>query len=242
VVGLNAGSAIIGKVGIDQTTDGTTNKVNAQNATAANFNAQVVGSVAAAAADSGNPVKVGGIYNSTLPTYTNGQRGDVQIGTRGSVHVELWGSDAATTPTISGSGGDGASNGNALFVTGSRGFLFNGSSWDRAFTCTNTVAVTAAAGTTQLVALSGSTVIRVCNYSLSMAAAGAGTFKFVYGTGSSCGTGTVDITAAMPLAANQNSTASAAPGGSLLRGAAANALCLTVATNTVTGYVTYAQF
>jgi hypothetical protein len=34
---LAAGSAIIGKVGIDQTTDGTTNKVQARNATHGNF-------------------------------------------------------------------------------------------------------------------------------------------------------------------------------------------------------------
>lgn len=35
--------------------------------------------VASGAADSGNPIKVGGKYNSTLPTFTDGQRGDFQI-------------------------------------------------------------------------------------------------------------------------------------------------------------------
>jgi hypothetical protein len=38
-VSIAAGSSIIGKVGIDQTTDGTTNKVQARNATHDNFNA-----------------------------------------------------------------------------------------------------------------------------------------------------------------------------------------------------------
>lgn len=39
----------------------------------------VQGDVASAAADSGNPVKTGGKYNSTPPVFTNGQRGDFQI-------------------------------------------------------------------------------------------------------------------------------------------------------------------
>lgn len=47
--------------------------------TASNFNAQVVGNVAAAATDSGNPIKTGGIYTSTIPLLTSGQRGDDQI-------------------------------------------------------------------------------------------------------------------------------------------------------------------
>lgn len=53
------------------------------------------GNVASGAADSGNPVKVGCVYNSTLPTVTTGQRIDCQAGSRGSGHVELWGSDSA---------------------------------------------------------------------------------------------------------------------------------------------------
>ncbi len=35
----------------------------------------VVGNVANAGSDAGNPVKVGGVYNATLPTFTTGQRG-----------------------------------------------------------------------------------------------------------------------------------------------------------------------
>jgi hypothetical protein len=44
----------------------------------------VVGSIASGTADSGNPVKVGGKYNSTKPTFTDGQRGDFQIDTKGN--------------------------------------------------------------------------------------------------------------------------------------------------------------
>lgn len=47
----------------------------------------VNGNAASAATDSGNPVKIGGVYNTTLPTFTNAQRGDVQLSARGSVNV-----------------------------------------------------------------------------------------------------------------------------------------------------------
>ena len=43
----------------------------------------VGGQVASGATDAGNPVKVGGVYNSSLPTLTNGQRGDVQLDASG---------------------------------------------------------------------------------------------------------------------------------------------------------------
>lgn len=67
---LAAGSNIIGRVGIDQTTDGTTNKVAATQATASNLNAQAVGNIAHDGVDSGNPVKVGAraIAHGTNPT------------------------------------------------------------------------------------------------------------------------------------------------------------------------------
>jgi hypothetical protein len=218
----------------------------AQRVTVANDSTGIIaststGNVASGATDSGNPVKVGGKYNVTLPTFTDGQRADLQVGNRGALITNIAGSGTGIFADVANGLADGASTAATALLTGSRAMVFNGTTWDRAFTCTSTVAVTAAAGTTQIVALSGSTVVRVCSYSLSMAAAGAGTVAFVYGTGANCGTGTTNISAAMPLAANQNMTASAA-NGSLLRGLAANALCLTVATNTVTGYVTYAQF
>lgn len=57
--------------------------------------ATVVGDVAAAAADSGNPVKIGGKYSSTLPTLTDGQRGNVQLDSRGRVLVNVDAGSAA---------------------------------------------------------------------------------------------------------------------------------------------------
>ena len=45
------------------------------------------GNVASGATDSGNPVKVGGVYNSTLPTFTTGQRADLQTDSNGRLIV-----------------------------------------------------------------------------------------------------------------------------------------------------------
>jgi hypothetical protein len=216
--------------------------VTATSATAANMKTEPAGNVAAAATDSGNPIKIGAKYNATLPTYTDGQRGDAQIGTRGALHVELWGSDAATAPTVAGSGGDTVSNGNAMLAVRSANMKFNGTSWDRDFTCTTTATISVTGGsTTELVALTASQVIRVCSFSISMAAAGAGTAAFVYGTGTNCGTGQTAITGTVPMAANQNIWQTQA-NGSLFRTASANALCLTAGTNAVTGYLAYAKY
>lgn len=46
---------------------------------------QVVGNVASGDTDTGNPVKVGGKYNTTSPTLTNGQRGDLQLDALGNL-------------------------------------------------------------------------------------------------------------------------------------------------------------
>jgi hypothetical protein len=43
------------------------------------------GAIAENAADSGNPLKVGGKYNATAPTYDDGDRGDAQLDSRGNL-------------------------------------------------------------------------------------------------------------------------------------------------------------
>lgn len=93
----------------------------------------VAGDVAAAQADSGNPVKVGAKYNSTKPTYTNGQRGDLEIGTRGALRVEIWNSDSAVAL------GGIADNADDIAVSTStnklstiaKNYAFDGTAWDR---------------------------------------------------------------------------------------------------------------
>lgn len=47
----------------------------------------VVGNAASGSTDSGAPVKVGGVYNSTPITLTNGQRGDLQLDANGYLKV-----------------------------------------------------------------------------------------------------------------------------------------------------------
>ena len=95
----------------------------------------VGGSVASGAADSGNPVKAGGVYNSTLPTLTNGQRGDLQVDANGNLGVRLHGTQvtgadaisnaALTSPALPGEYG--SSTRPLTTVT----YNYNGSTWDR---------------------------------------------------------------------------------------------------------------
>lgn len=105
------------------------------------------------------------------------------------------------------------------------------------------------ATTTQLVAISGSTVVYVCsfNMTISQVVTTANTLKFVRGTGASCGTGTADltgafgtggVTAAPPIVVVSGS------GHTLFKTNAGDALCATTtigASAAFTGVVTYVQ-
>lgn len=95
------------------------------------------------------------------------------------------------------------------------------------------------ATTTQLVALSGTTQIRVT--SLSLIAGGTGNATFVYGTGSNCATGLTSLTGAYNLTA-QSGLALGAGLGNVLIAPAGQALCITTsAAVQMSGHVTYAQ-
>lgn len=119
-------------------------------------------------------------------------------------------------------------------------FLFNGSTWDRPFTCPSSavVSVTAAA-TGQIVALVSGQIVRVCSVVLSSTAAATATLS--YGTGSNCGTGNTALSGAIALGAS-------APvqihlgSDAALRTASGNAFCIAATGATVTGFVSYAQF
>lgn len=78
---IQTGDLEIGAVEIKNGTDDTRATVNSANELV------VGGKAASGAADSGNPVKVGGVYNTTQPTLTNGQRGDAQLDARGNLRV-----------------------------------------------------------------------------------------------------------------------------------------------------------
>ena len=60
------------------------------------------GQVASGSADAGNPVKVGGVYNTSGLSLSNGQRGDLQLDSSGNLKVS--GTISATNPSVSATG------------------------------------------------------------------------------------------------------------------------------------------
>jgi len=97
------------------------------------------------------------------------------------------------------------------------------------------------ATTTQIVAISGTTVIYVCGFTFDKSSAAGTAFQFVYGTGASCATGQAILTAAMDGPAAWAVSGSGL--GTIFRTAAAQALCIT-STGAIglQGFVTYSQF
>lgn len=84
---------------------------------------QVQGNVASGATDSGNPVKVAGVYNATLPTLATGQRGDIQVDSNGNqraVNVASSTANAGMTPVT-------ALNSFGIVVKASPGNFYGGS-------------------------------------------------------------------------------------------------------------------
>lgn len=102
----------------------------------------VVGNVASGSVDSGNGVKVSGVYNTTLPTLTATDRADLQTDVAGNIRV------AMVLPNgVAGS--DGVSNSNVGFLRTNTGqssiglpiagnYVFNGTTWDRQRSGTDT--------------------------------------------------------------------------------------------------------
>lgn len=115
--------------------------------------------------------------------------------------------------------------------------------------CDKTAQASIATATdTQLVALSGSTVIYVCASLIEIQgiATTAGTLQLEYGTGTSCATGKTAMTPALMGSTTAGNPWSVVIGGNLgyaFKTAAGNALCaLSTTTTTQKVLVTYAQF
>lgn len=104
----------------------------------------VGGTVASATTDSGNPVKVGAKFNSSLPTFTDGQRGDLQINSRGALRTELFSAASAGAAIIS-TTSDAMSNSNISLYVAAHNAAFNGTSWERLRTANVFKTVTATA-------------------------------------------------------------------------------------------------
>ena len=107
-------------------------------------------------------------------------------------------------------------------------------------TAKSSVAVSATADT-ELVAISGSTVVYVCGFSLNAAAGTAPSFRLTYGTGAVCATGTVGLTGV--YLQSLNGTASYGGGATIGKTIAGQALCIDVGGTTpdIRGIVTYVQ-
>lgn len=114
------------------------------------------GNVASGAADSGNPVKVGGVYNSALLTLTTGQRGDLQISSKGMLYVA-----AGNNWAPADAGGNLANV--LLDNTGQTkpGYsyvgYFNGTSWDRQRIPSSSSRIVSSANTTNATVAKAST-------------------------------------------------------------------------------------
>jgi hypothetical protein len=116
-----------------------------------------VGTVASGTADSGNPVKVGGVYNTTPAALSTGQRGDVQIDQNGNLRTRLVGtsspgSDAFANASLVAVTSPNGSGGALLIVAG---YVFNGTSWDRQSKATTTSRIPSAAATTNATSAKG---------------------------------------------------------------------------------------
>lgn len=115
------------------------------------------------------PVKVGGRYNSTRPTFNDGQRGDNQLGTRGSLNVTVYAPDTVST------GGWKADNADDVAVSSTvdkmavvnRNTVFDGTTWDRMagnssglfVNTASTVSIFTVSGSTSGVSPSGVTLV-----------------------------------------------------------------------------------
>jgi len=159
----------------------------------------------------------------------------------GTSNISQWGG-ASVTAAVSGASDAISSAGAGPIIVP---FLteFNGVSWDRYFYCPNTATFSVVSTVTQVVALSGTTKIRVCSTTFFPSTATAGSVDLVYGTGASCGTGTTTLTGAatLPAAAVVSIPLSIPSTGPLIT-PAGQALCVRTVTSTVAGFLTWVQY
>lgn len=180
---------------------------------------QVGGNVASGSADSGNPVKVGGRFNSAPPTFLDGQRADLSVTNRGELRVAISSGNVGAQTTITTTDGYAASNG-ALVVVG-ESFTFNESSWDRQRGNTTQALIAAGTASTQsnkaitnynarsLAVIINVTVATVATLVLTITGTTASGYTYTILTGASLvSTGTTVYRVAPGLTAVTNLTAS----------------------------------
>lgn len=113
----------------------------------------VIGDKNSGATDNGSaPVKIGGVYRSTKPTYSDGQRTELQVGTRGATWVEIAAPDQTSRADVRASA-DAITAAIVALGANGLGYVYNGASWDRLRTpnvikTVAAVAITAGTGAT----------------------------------------------------------------------------------------------
>lgn len=118
----------------------------------------ITGSVASGAADSGAPIKMGCVYNSSFPTFTTGQRGDCQIDNKGALITRL-AFDGTYIDAVNGTMGDALTNTFSAYKHLTFGFAYNGATWDKLRGDTNGLAALPGLASTQWSYSSGATGI-----------------------------------------------------------------------------------
>ena len=94
----------------------------------------IIGSIASGVADDGSePVKIGGVYRVTKPTFVDGQRGDLQLDQKGRISVVLGQADGTANAGVSAQN-DGLSAATGGITAIAEQYLWNGASFDRART------------------------------------------------------------------------------------------------------------
>jgi hypothetical protein len=92
----------------------------------------VGGTSAAGAADDGsNPLKIGGVFTAAPPVLASGQRGNLQLTSRGALTNSVTDPTSGAAAAVPAAGVDASSNAAAGLQSYTRPSLFNGVTWDR---------------------------------------------------------------------------------------------------------------
>ncbi len=191
----------------------------------------VIGTAAAGTPPSGAPVQVGGQDGTNIQTIKTDTTGRIVNNPLGATAAQADG--ASNSPTVPQANATAATN---LVYD----FKFNGSTWDRDYSCTNQQAFTIAAGT-DVVIVTGvaSQITRLCH--VSFANDSAQTYTFRQGTGTTCLTNTLALSGA--YGASINGAFDFGPYASLRTTIAARDMCLHFGASVTGGGVAiYATF
>lgn len=91
----------------------------------------VGGPVASGVTTSGNPVKQGGVFNTTPPTVTTGQAVEAQFSNRGVPLVNIVGGTPGSAVNVLSVFVDGGGLPNGVLASADYNIIYNGSGWDR---------------------------------------------------------------------------------------------------------------